>query len=76
MVSDERRIQERETFLRKCEGLRIKLLWEILFETDVEEIELLEERIYQYGSMLKEQDYLGRDIFLCMIALLHQLKNE
>ena len=33
--------------------------------------ELLKERIYMFGSNLKEQDYVGREVFVCLVALLH-----
>ena len=59
-----------------CESPKGKILREIFFETGTDEVVLLEERIYQYGSMLKEQDYLGREIFVGMIALLEVIKNK
>ena len=33
--------------------------------------ELLKERVYEFGSNLKEQDYVGREVFLCLVALLN-----
>ena len=57
------------------ESPKCKILREIFFETGIEEVALLEDRIYQYGSMIKEQDYISREIFLGMIALLGQLKK-
>ena len=59
-----------------CESPKGKLLREIFFETGTEEVDLLEERIYQYGSLLEEQDYVGREIFIGMVALLEELKSK
>ena len=59
-----------------CESPKGKVLREIFFETGTEEVDLLEERVYQYGSLLEEQDYIGREIFLGMIALVTELKRK
>ena len=45
--------------------------YEFLFETDVENYALLENRIYAYGSQIKETDYLHRDIFIWLVAFLN-----
>lgn len=58
-----------------CDSPRIRVLWEILFDTGMDEVDLLEERIYKYGSMVKEQDLVGREVFLGMITLLEELKK-
>jgi hypothetical protein len=47
------------------------LLWRILFETELTDVDLLKEQVYAFGSNLKEQDYLGREVFLCLVALLN-----
>ena len=54
---------------------RIRLLWKIFVETDLNDIEELEEEIYEYGSFLGEKDQLGRRLFLRMVHLLQKLKN-
>lgn len=59
----------------KCDSPKVKVLREIFFETGIEEVELLEERVYQYGSLIREQDYIGRKIFLGMITLLKEMKQ-
>ena len=59
-----------------CDSPKLRILWEIMFETGMDEVELLEERVYQYGSLLKEQDYLDREIFMGMISLLEAVKNQ
>ncbi len=76
MLTEEERREELEELLSSCESPKVRLLWEILFETGICEIDLLERRIYQYGSMVKEYDYLGREIFVGMVSLLKQLKNQ
>ena len=58
-----------------CDSPKLKLIWEILFETGMDEVELLEERVYQYGGMIKEQDYVGREIFLGLISLVDNIKK-
>ena len=59
-----------------CDSPKLRILCEIMFETGMDEVELLEERVYQYGSLLKEQDYLDREIFMGMISLLEAVKNQ
>lgn len=54
---------------------KVALLWEILFELDFRDAKQLEEKVYQYGSYLKESDYLGRRIFLRLMELLQVLKE-
>lgn len=76
MLVEENHQDELENFMRECESPRIRLLWEIFFETGIRDTELLEERIYQYGSMVKQQDYFGRELFVGMVSLLNYLKRE
>ena len=51
-------------------------MWEILFETGVEDVKLLEHRIFLYGSTIKESDYFGREMFVGLVSLLNQVKNK
>lgn len=54
---------------------RIRLLWKIFVETDLNDIEELEREIYEYGSYLEEKDLLGRRIFLRMVCILQMAKS-
>lgn len=54
---------------------RIRLLWKIFVETDLNDIEELEKEIYEYGSYLGEKDLLGRRIFLRMVRILQMVKS-
>ena len=76
MFTEEERREELEELLLGCGSPKVRLLWEILFETGIENFDLLEHRIYQYGSMVKEHDYLGREIFVALVSLLKQLKTH
>ena len=42
-----------------------------MFETDVRDVEELEEKIYDFGSHVKEDDYWGREIFVWLVAFLN-----
>lgn len=75
LQEEEHRDGMRELMLG-CDSPKVKLLWEIFFEIDMQNVELLEEHIYRYGSMVKEHDYFGRDLFIIMVALLHHLKRN
>ncbi len=55
---------------------RFVLLWEIFVEIDLQDLERMEDRIYQYGSCLEEKDYLGRIIFMRMEYLLRMAKDN
>lgn len=54
---------------------RLELLWEIAVETDLNDLDLLEEKIYRYGSYLGTKDYLGRLLFVRMVFLLRNARN-
>ena len=71
MITDERYGRQKYAFLEECRKTKIVKLWKILFETDMREVELLESRIYEFGSMIKEEDTWGREIFVCLVALLN-----
>lgn len=59
-----------------CEGNkeRIQLLQDILRDCRQKEAGELTSQIYQYGSMLKEQDLLARQIFLWLSVMIE--RNE
>jgi hypothetical protein len=71
ILFDEALEYKKDAFFKECEESQLVLLWRILFETELRDTELLKERIYRFGSNLKEQDYLGREVFLCLVALLN-----
>lgn len=71
ILTDPTMIEKKETLLEACPKGRIFLLWQILYETEVEDVELLKERIYAFGSKLREEDYWGREVFLCLVAFLN-----
>ena len=71
MVKEDRFRNQRYAILEECKYTKIALLWNILFETDLRDTEELEQKIYEYGSLLKEDDYMGRDIFVCLVAFLN-----
>lgn len=74
MLTKEEYREELEEMLLGCESPKARLLWEIFFETEIGDVELLETRIYRYGTMLKAEDYLARELFVGMVSLLNQLK--
>ena len=71
LLFDESQEYKKELFFKSCQDSQLVLLWRILFETNINDKELLSERIYKFGSNLKEQDYIGREVFLCLVALLN-----
>ena len=71
VLKDEYYVVEKEAWLQECKTTKLGLLWEILFETDVRNVMLLESRIYEYGSQIKENDYLHRDIFIWLVTFLN-----
>ena len=71
MITEDRYGKQKYAFLEECKNTKIVKLWKILFETDTREAELLESRIYEFGSMIKEDDTWGREIFVCLVALLN-----
>ena len=62
--------QQIRTKATQCGVDKIRILWEILFETDIYDAETLKSKIYEYGSCLKESDYLGRELFVMMATFI------
>ena len=71
VLTDERYEEEREILARECRKTKLWQLWEILFEIDPRNRPLLEEKIYEYGSQIKETDYIHREIFVFLVAFLN-----
>lgn len=71
VLMDDCYLEEKEAWLEECKHTRLGQLWEILFETDVRNRALLEARVYAYGSQIKENEYLHRDIFIWLVAFLN-----
>ena len=69
-----------------CSSERMELLWEILGECKIVQLqqekmeayssERLTHEIYLYGSMIKEQDLLARQIFLWLLSLLREIREH
>ncbi len=70
-LTDEKHDKEKEAWMEECKKTKLVLLWQIFFETDFHDKELLEERIYEFGSKVKQGDYFGREIFVCLVAFLN-----
>lgn len=68
--------EELGDIIHKCDSAKLSLLWEIFFETGIHDLELLEQRIYAYGSELKEKDLLGREVFIVLVTILQQMKSK
>ena len=71
ILTEEQMEYQKAALFKECGGTKIVLLWKIFFETDIQDTELLKDRIYRYGSLLKEKDYFGRELFLCLVAVLN-----
>ncbi len=71
MLVEERGREKLNLILESCKNTKVAKLWKILFQTDVQDAELLESRIYEFGSIVKEDDIWGRDIFVCLVAFLN-----
>ena len=73
---DEEQEEKKKELLEECKNSKIILLWKIMHETEIDDTDLLKERIYEFGSKVKEDDYLGREIFLCLVACLNLVIKE
>ena len=71
ILMDEELEYKKEMLFRECQGSQLVLLWKILYETEIGDTETLKARIYEFGSNVKEQDYLGREVFLFLVAFLN-----
>ncbi len=68
--------EELSDIVSKCDSVKLRMLWEIFFETGIHEVQVLEERIYAFGGELKEKDLLGREMFLALVSILNHLKLQ
>lgn len=71
LLTDEKLENRKEYFFAECPKSKLILLWRILCETEISDTELLKERIYEFGSQVKDDDYWGREVFLCLVAFLN-----
>lgn len=71
MIKEDRFRKQRYAILEECRETKLAKLWNILFETDIRETETIETRIYEFGSLVKEDDYWGREIFVFLVAFLN-----
>jgi hypothetical protein len=77
VLTDAQHEEKKKLWVGECQKTKLCQLWEILFETDINDRELLEERIYAYGSHIKQTEYFHRDIFICLVAFLNLvIKDE
>ena len=54
---------------------RRRMLWDILMESDLDDYEQLEDKIYAYGSRLGAKDHLGRLLFVRMVLILRKMNS-
>lgn len=73
-ITCKRMDEELIQLFEKDKSEKIRLLWNIWYETDFSQLDQLEEKIFAYGNLLKETDYLEREIFVYMFTVLRQLK--
>lgn len=71
ILTDETLEDKKEILFEVCPKSKLVLLWKILYETEISNSELLKDRIYEFGSLIKDDDHWGRDIFLCLVAFLN-----
>ena len=71
MVKEDRFRSQKYAVLEECKSTKLAMLWKILFETEVSDVEDLEQQIYIFGSLVKEDDYWGREIFVFLVAFLN-----
>lgn len=71
ILTDERYKKEKELLAKECQKVKLWQLWELLFETDIRNGVVLEEKVYAYGSHIKESDYIHREIFVFLVAFLN-----
>ncbi|MBR4026289.1 MAG: hypothetical protein IKJ01_01855 [Lachnospiraceae bacterium] len=74
-VQDKERQKHIAMLMEHCHSQKLRLLWQILFEIDIKNTILLEKKIYEYGSLLKEHDYFERELFIGMISILQANKG-
>ena len=75
MASNNERQKHISVLIENCYSEKLKLLWQIFFEIDITNKALLENKIYAYGSLLKEHDYFERELFIGMISILQESKQ-
>ncbi len=68
--------EEPGDIIYKCDSVKLRMLWEIFFDTEIHDVDLLEERIYAFGSKLREKDLLGREVFVALVGILEELKSN
>ena len=66
------KIKEKQSkFVQQLENITQMDVQKLLFETDIRNGVVLEEKVYAYGSHIKETDYIHREIFVFLVAFLN-----
>lgn len=60
---------------RYLEGILMRELDSLFIKTNEAEFGTLEEKIFTYGEELSEDDYLGRNLFVCMVTFWRMAKE-
>jgi hypothetical protein len=65
-----------EEYIEPAPCRRLELLWDIAVESDLSNLDQMEEMVYQYGSSLGAKNQLGRLLFVRMVFLLSNAKMQ
>ena len=71
LLTEEKLENRREEFFAECPKSKLVLLWRIMCDTEIHDTDLLKDRIYEFGSLVKDDDCWGREVFLCLVAFLN-----
>lgn len=52
------------------------LLGKSIMEADTLELEQLQDKVYEYGSHIRESDYEDRHIFVCLVSMLRHMERQ
>lgn len=76
LLTKHERREELEVFMNDYASERLCLLWQIFFCTGISNVAVLEERIYRYGGLVKEQNYFEREMFVFLVDLLDFIRRK
>lgn len=52
------------------------MLGKSLMEADTIGLEQLQDKVYEYGSHIRESDYEDRHIFVCLVLMLRRMEQQ
>lgn len=53
-----------------------RMLGRAILESEAMGLDQLQDKVYEYGSRIRERDYEDRHIFVCLVSMLRRMEQQ